>query len=79
MEEGDEDHDMNLIFRFDWVSDEDEEGVEYLDLFYIGQRKGIFRTVRIIVTKEEEPVIRKWLQPRYEKILQLWEPFSNAN
>lgn len=80
--EGDADLDMNLIYRWDWkVPDPDdytpfEEDVppETLNLFYIGQRKALARSVSVEVQREDEPAIREWLIVRAEHMAKVWEP-----
>lgn len=88
--EGDGDLDMNLVFRFDWDApheDEDPEkpivwqGDEYyrdsvLKLFYMGQRKGLYRWVTVDVCRADEPAVREWLNIRWEHMRKLWEPLS---
>src|SRR4051794_6539869 len=60
--EGDSDLDMNLVYRWDWKVpdpddyDLDEEPLppETLDLFYVGQRKALHRSVSVEVRREDE-------------------------
>ena len=80
--EGHADQDMNCVFRWDWdtynPADDDEEGdiENTLKLFYMLQRKGIFRIVLVKVQREDEPKIKEWLKLQYEYMQKLWEPFS---
>lgn len=90
--EGDADLDMNLIFRFDWDApheDEDpEKGIAWqgdiyyrdslLKLFYMGQRKGLYRWVTVDVCRADEPAVREFLKIRWEHMRKLWEPFSDS-
>lgn len=83
--EGDLDLDMNLVYRWDWTVpdpsdyDEDEEmPAETLDLFYVGQRKAKLRSVSVVVQREDEPAIRKWLTIRAEHIRKVWEPLLDV-
>lgn len=77
--EGNSDPDMNLLFRFDWRKT-DTEGKEWgnktdqLLLFWMGQRKGLYRWTTIDVTDADEPAARDWLQTRLNYLLTLWEP-----
>ncbi|TKJ24348.1 hypothetical protein [Blastococcus sp. CCUG 61487] len=78
---GDDDLDMNLVYRWDWqVPDPDdyepdeEMPPETLDLFYVGQRKAIHRSVSVTVQREDEPAIRDWLIVRAEHMRRVWEP-----
>ncbi len=87
-EQGDGDLDMNLVFRFDWVAprpdgDRDKpiawQGDENyrdctLNLFFMGQRKGLFRSVTVDVCRADEPSVREWLTIRWEHMKKLWEP-----
>jgi len=85
-EEGDSDLDMNLVFRGDWKEAEDDYGnkipfngnVNYrngrLLIFWMGQRKGLYRYSTIEVCRADEPAIRAWLQLRYDHLKTLWEP-----
>jgi hypothetical protein len=56
-EEGDSDFDMNLVFRWDWrKADPDEEHwgnkTDVLLIFWMGQRKGLYRYSTIEVTDD---------------------------
>jgi hypothetical protein len=73
-EEGNSDLDMNLVYRWDWrVADEVEPG-DVLELYFIGQRKAVARSVYVNVKKSDEPAVRAWLQPRLQRLLELWAP-----
>jgi hypothetical protein len=86
----DEDFDMNLVFRFDWQppKDDDDNEIEFnhdenyressLEIFYMGQRKGLYRFVTVEVCRADEPAVIEWLKPRWERMRLLWEPFSGA-
>ena len=65
------DTDLNLLFRFDWETRSD--GGNILKLFFMLQRKGIYRSVEVNVHKSDEPVIAEWLKVRYSKMIELWE------
>lgn len=83
----DEDLDYNLIFRWDW----DEEGPDgentfngddyyrngVLYLYYMGQRKGLYRYVSIDVCRADEFKIKEFLLKRWEVIKEIWEPFDD--
>lgn len=71
--EGDSDPDMNLLFRFDWEPATEDDG-DVLLLFWMGQRKGLYRPSRVCVSKADEPEIRKWLRKRLAHLLKLWAP-----
>lgn len=90
-EQGDSDLDMNLVFRFDWESPrkdgDPDEPIEWkgdenyrdclLKLFYMGQRKGIYRWVTVDVCRADEPAVREWLKTRWDHMRLLWEPLSD--
>ena len=75
---GDDDEDMNHVFRWDWehAGEYTELKQDELHLFYIGQRKGVFRSVAVKVNKEDEPAIKEWLQKKWAYVKLLWEPFA---
>lgn len=87
-EEGDADPDYNLLFRWDWKGQDCEDydptahdetyrdGV--LHLFWIGQRKGLFRSNTVDVCRADEPAVREWLKPRLDHLLKLWTPLIPA-
>lgn len=83
----DEDLDLNLVFRWDWQTRTDDNGdaaphpddnyrADSLEIFYIGQRKGIYRFVEVEVCRADEPAVRAWLAKRYEHLKKLWEPLA---
>jgi hypothetical protein len=91
-EHGAADLDMNLVFRWDWREGEDWGAGEYtgddyyrngrLELFYVGQRKGLFRSVSVEVCRRDEPAVLAFLEPRFQHLLSMWRPIpaeSNAH
>lgn len=83
--EDDSDDDLNLVFRWDWkISNKegedyyepDEPTTHQLQLCYMLQRKGIYRAVIVDVEEDDEEKIRKWLAPKYQKMLEIWQPFN---
>lgn len=81
-EEGDSDFDMNLLFRWDWhEADPDEEklgnSTAVLKLYWMGQRKGLYRYSTVHVTDADEPAVIEWLTNRWQHIRLLWEGISN--
>lgn len=85
-----EDIDMNLIFRFDWQEAKPGDSGEFgeyngddyyrhaiLRLFYMGQGRGLYRSVAIEVCRADEPTILGFLKVRWEHMRRLWEPVSN--
>ena len=85
-EEDQYDMDLNLVFRFDWREGEDWElqafnGDEYyrngeLWVFWMGQRKGLFRATVTEVCRADEPAVREWLQTRLDHLMKIWAPLS---
>ncbi len=49
-----------------------------LSVFWMGQRKGIFRVTEIKVCKADEPAVREWLSLRAQHMRTLWEPLLDA-
>lgn len=83
--EGDSDPDYNLLFRWDWYEggfggSEFTGDVNYrngaLHLFWMGQRKGLYRWTTVEVCRADEPAVREWLQGRFDYLKSLWEPLS---
>lgn len=86
--EGNSDLDMNLVFRWDWGEGGESvaggspfSGDEYyrngvLQVFFIGQRKGLFRSAEVQVCRADEPAVRAYLEPRLAHLLSLWAPLS---
>jgi len=88
-EDGDADFDMNLLFRWDWEEtdeDTDEPTVRgdtaerngTLKLFWMGQRKGLYRYTIVKVSRDDEPSVIAFLQERFEHLVALWEPLRLA-
>lgn len=72
------DWDYNLLFRFDINQKEDDEGNKlddyFLNLFFILQRKGIFRPVIVhSIKKEDMPYIEKTLKSAWGYVSDLWK------
>jgi hypothetical protein len=76
-----DDVDMNLLFRFDWderpeESDtEERHGNATLSLFFMEQRIGAYLIRSIDVSRSDEPAVLKFLRPRFQHMLELWQPF----
>ena len=85
-EEGDADKDCNLLFRWDWTEEDDDgdnqcayNGDDYyrngkLSLFFMGQRKGLYRSVTVEVCRADEASVIKYLAPRWQHMQELWAP-----
>jgi hypothetical protein len=79
-EEADADLDYNLVFRWDWKEDDGFDGdINYrngkLFVFFMGQRKGLYRWAEVEVCRADEPAVIEYLKPRWEHMQRLWEPF----
>jgi hypothetical protein len=86
-EEGESDKDYNLLFRWDWKEVDEETGEcnfygdNYyrngkLLLFFMGQRKGLYRWVEVEVCRADEPSVIKYLAPRWQHMQELWAPLA---
>ena len=87
-EQGTSDFDLNLLFRWDWEQSGDDDGEPlpfqgdnyYRDgtllLFWMGQRKGLYRYSRVAVCRADEPAVIAFLQPRLDYLASLWAPLT---
>ena len=87
---GDSDPDLNLLFRWDWdaphVEDDSEKPIKWvgdenyrdsvLKIFWMGQRKGLYHYSTVDVCRADEPMVREFLQSRWNHFKTLWEPLS---
>ncbi len=72
---GGADMDLNLLFRWDWhLKGHWSDDSDILQLFFILQRKGIFRPCEIKVTKNDEVKVIEYLKPRFRHLSALWVP-----
>ena len=75
--DGSFDDDYNLLFRFDILESEEIHGKFGLFLFFILQRKGIFRPVWIrSITKDNLVEIEIFLSHRWHYLKSQWQEFS---
>jgi hypothetical protein len=86
--EGDADKDYNLLFRWDWAEEDGDgdnqcayNGDDYcrngkLSLFFMGQRKGLYRSVVVEVCRADEASVIKYLTPRWQHMQELWAPLA---
>jgi hypothetical protein len=79
------DMDLNLLFRWDWKEEHERVftgDVNYrngqLEMFWIGQRKGIYRYSTVEVCRADEPAILEFLRPRWDHLSGLWAPFNES-
>lgn len=72
------DDDYNHLFRFDIIGSEENPGNFSLHLYFILQRKGIFRPVFIAhITEKDMPEIEAFLRDRWAYMEHQWKEFSN--
>jgi hypothetical protein len=81
--EGDSDFDMNLLFRWDWRKADPEEKnwgnpTDVLMLYWIGQRKGLYRWTTVRITDADEPAAKAWLAERWAYLKVLWEGIADS-
>lgn len=70
--------DLNHVFRFDITESEETPGTFALWLFFILQRKGIYRPVWVKhITAEDIPEIEEFLKDRWEYLKKQWEEISD--
>lgn len=79
----DSDPDMNLLFRWDWMSwrrhpdpDLRSDRPDELLLFFVLQRKADHYSMSVCVTDDDEPAVRAWLEERAKTIAAIWEPIT---
>lgn len=74
---------LNFLYRWDWedyrkeraeYGDEDYEHDFVLELFWLMPRKGILAKDTIVVTPEDEPVVREWLNGHWVYMREMWYP-----
>lgn len=71
---GDADIDMNLAFRWDVY--EQDNGEYYAIVFFMLQRKGIFKSATIqSITEDDVESFVNFLKPHHEKLQNIWRPF----
>lgn len=82
------DKDYNLLFRWDWHEGSVHDLLDFngdiyyrngeLKLFWMGQRKGLYRWDIVSVCRADEQEVIKFLQPFWEHLAELWTPISGA-
>ncbi len=77
--EGDSDFDMNLVFRWDWSKADAENELDHdiLSIFWMGQRKGLYRYSTIEINEADEPAVKEWLTKRWQHLVLLWEGIAS--
>lgn len=83
----DSDFDLNLIFRFDWTEENDNGDSTYngdenyrngiLSIYWMGQRKGLYRYSTVEVCRADEIAVMAFLRPRWDYMRELWEGLSD--
>lgn len=88
---GKADVDYNLVWRWDWIV-HDPEKEEHVDppvvlaphyehtlfLQMAHQRKGTSFEVEVEVQPEDEEAVRKWLEPHWKRLQEMWAPLSGG-
>ena len=75
---------LNLLFRFDInqkvdENDEDIIGDYQLDLFFVLQRKGIFKPVLVEhITEADLPEINEYLASKWDYLSDMWKEFKEV-
>lgn len=80
-DEGGSDLDTNLVFRWDWrkADSTDEHWGNKKDellIYFMGQRKGLYRWVEIEINDSDEPAVKEWLAERWQHLVLLWQGIS---
>jgi hypothetical protein len=81
---GDNDPDLNLVFRWDWKTHRipgaplvpGVDGYDRLLVFWVLQRKALLRSTECVVTDADEPAVLAWLQDRARTITAIWQPVT---
>lgn len=81
---GQNDPDLNLVFRWDWkradpadyTEGEEVPRSDSLFVYWVLQRKAFNRSTECVVTEADEPAVRAWLAERAKTIAAIWEPFG---
>ena len=66
LEWGGADLDYNMLFRWDWDPGQ-------LVLHFMLQRKGIYQSCIVSVSKDDQDGVREYLRPRREYMMRLWD------
>lgn len=73
----DADIDMNLVYRWD-IFEREKSKRYYMQIYIIGQRKGIYMPIYInYIDEQDVPQIKEFLKPHFEKLISIWQPLSN--
>ena len=81
---GNNDVDMNLVWRWDWGHHEYESNdnplfgkpEDTLNIYMVQPRKSRFAHHQIAVVTEDEPAIYAYLAKHWETVQKLWAPFT---
>ena len=83
---GENDMDLNLVFRFDWKEEEDRphKGDDNyrngkLEIFWMLQRKGIYTFTVVEVCRADEPAVIEFLSKRWKYLSELWAPLNTMD
>lgn len=72
------DVDLNLIWRWDWQRDPDDpdQSTFTLRICMVHPRHSRFSTHDVIVTIDDEPAVRMFLDRHWQTIKAIWAPFT---
>jgi hypothetical protein len=80
---GDSDMDYNYVVRWDWLegdlkdySGDDDEIIGSFKIQIVGQRKALLLSAACPVCRNDEPALRKFLEPRAAYVAEMWQPFA---
>lgn len=77
------DGELNMLVRWDWVKpnpddwdedDPDRPTRDYLELYFLLQRKGRINGSRCPITEADEDSVREWLLARSIDLRRVWAP-----
>lgn len=66
----------NMLYRWDWKKGSEDQWpeAEHLKLYWIMPRKGNLGADTIMVSADDEPQVREFLERRAERMKKMWEP-----
>jgi len=79
-ERGNDDPDLNLVYRWDWRKPGEDSTTEHdtLSVYYVQQRKARCASAAIAVNEGDEPAVRKWLEQQSQTMTAIWSPLVLA-
>lgn len=68
--------DLNLVWRWDWVVDDESPEEEALVMFMVHQRKAGYKSITVRVNAADEQVVSEYLRHHWNKLKDLWAEFD---